>query len=109
MCALVLAGLMHDLGMMIGRASHEEMSVVLAIPIIVRALNQVFGDDVVRKTIIRSMALEAIVGHMSTQRIHSLEAGIILIADGCDMTKGRARIPLATYQLFGRLCKLFSR
>ena len=32
---------------------------------------------------------------MSSRKIHSLEAGIILIADGCDMTKGRARIPLA--------------
>jgi metal-dependent HD superfamily phosphatase/phosphodiesterase len=32
---------------------------------------------------------------MGNRTIHSLEAGIILIADGCDMTKGRARIPLA--------------
>ena len=95
MCGVVLAGLMHDLGMMIGRASHEEMSVILAIPIMDRALAHVFGDDITRKTIIRSLALESIAGHMSTQRIHSLEAGIILIADGCDMTKGRARIPLA--------------
>ncbi|MBQ7287132.1 MAG: hypothetical protein IJW73_05160 [Candidatus Gastranaerophilales bacterium] len=95
LCAVVLAGLMHDLGMMIGRASHEEMSVVLAIPIIDRTLNAIFENDIQRKTIIRSMALEAIVGHMSNQKIHSLEAGIILIADGCDMTKGRARIPLA--------------
>ena len=32
---------------------------------------------------------------MSSHKIHSTEAGILLIADGCDMTKGRARIPLA--------------
>ena len=95
MCAVVLAGLMHDLGMMIGRSVHEKMSIVLAIPIMDRALNHVFQGDIHRKTIIKSMALEAIVGHMSTQKIHSIEAGIILIADGCDMTKGRARIPLA--------------
>ena len=42
MCAVILAGMMHDLGMMIGRASHEEMSVVLAIPIIDRALRVLF-------------------------------------------------------------------
>ena len=95
MCALVLAGLMHDLGMMIGRSSHEEMSVILSLPIMDRALNAVFPDDIQKRTIIKSLALEAIVGHMSTTRIHSIEAGIILIADGCDMTKGRARIPLA--------------
>ena len=38
--------------------------------------------------------MEGIIGHMATHPIHSVEAGIILIADGCDMTKGRARIPL---------------
>jgi metal-dependent HD superfamily phosphatase/phosphodiesterase len=32
---------------------------------------------------------------MGNRIIHSLEAGVILIADGCDMTKGRARIPMA--------------
>ena len=39
--------------------------------------------------------MEGIAGHMGTHKIHSVEAGIILIADGCDMTKGRARIPMA--------------
>lgn len=95
MSAVVLAGLMHDLGMMIGRSSHEEMSIILAIPIIDRTLNHVFPNDIQRRTIIKSLTLEAIVGHMSSKKIHSIEAGIILIADGCDMTKGRARIPLA--------------
>ena len=38
MCAVILAGLMHDMGMSIGRQSHEEMSALLAQPIIQRAL-----------------------------------------------------------------------
>ncbi|WP_155803053.1 hypothetical protein [Segatella baroniae] len=50
--------------------------------------------DILRRTIIRSIAIEGIIGHMATHPIHSVEAGIILIADGCDMTKGHARIPL---------------
>ena len=95
MCAVIIAGLMHDLGMMIGRNCHEEMSVALSQPIIDRTLKAIFPDDIQKRTIIKSLALEAIVGHMSSKRIHSIEAGIILIADGCDMTKGRARIPLA--------------
>lgn len=95
LCAILIAGLMHDLGMMIGRQSHEEMSVMLATPIIDRSLQHVFGDDIHKKVIIKSLAIEAIIGHMSTRKIHSVEAGIMLIADGCDMTKGRARIPLA--------------
>lgn len=59
-------------------------------------LKQVLPDekDVVRRTVIRSVAFEGIIGHMGTHPIHSIEAGIILIADGCDMTKGRSRIPL---------------
>jgi metal-dependent HD superfamily phosphatase/phosphodiesterase len=32
---------------------------------------------------------------MGNRSIYSLEAGIVQVADGCDMKKGRARIPLA--------------
>ena len=95
MCAVILAGLMHDLGMMIGRQGHEDMSVMLAKPIIERAVTHIFPDDLHRRVVIKSVAIEAIIGHMASRKIHSKEAGIILIADGCDMTKGRARIPLA--------------
>ena len=95
MCAVIIAGLMHDLGMMIGRQGHEDMSAMLAQPIIDRTLMKIFPDDLKRRTIIKSLATEAIVGHMSSRKIHSIEAGIILIADGCDMTKGRARIPMS--------------
>lgn len=95
MCAVILAGLMHDLGMMTGRQGHEEMSALLAQPIIDRTLKHVFPDNLHKRVIIKSLATEAIVGHMSSRKIHSIEAGIILIADGCDMTKGRARIPMS--------------
>lgn len=95
MCAVVMAALMHDLGMMTGRQGHEEMSVIFAVPIIDRALKSAFPNDIHKRVIIKSLAIESIIGHMSSRKIHSLEAGIILIADGCDMTKGRARIPLA--------------
>ena len=95
MCAVIVAGLMHDLGMMIGRQGHENMSSLLAQPIIERALNHVFPHDLPRRVIIKSLATECIIGHMASRKIHSIEAGIILIADGCDMTKGRARIPMA--------------
>ncbi|MCD7879347.1 MAG: hypothetical protein LUG16_05385 [Candidatus Gastranaerophilales bacterium] len=95
MCAVLLAGLMHDLGMMTGRQGHEEMSVMLALPLIDRVLLEIFPDNIHKRIVIKSLTIEAIIGHMSTRKIHSVEAGIILIADGCDMTKGRARIPMA--------------
>ena len=81
--------------MAISRQSHENMSVILAQHIIERALLNIFPNDLKRRTVIKALTLESIVGHMSSKKIHSIEAGIVLIADGCDMTKGRARIPLA--------------
>ena len=51
MCAVIMAGLMHDLGMMIGRQGHEDMSVTLAKPIIERAVMHVFPDNLHRRTI----------------------------------------------------------
>lgn len=94
--AVMMAALLHDSGMTIGRKDHELYSGFISYPIISNILKQVLPDnnDVVRRTIIRSMAMEGIVGHMGTHPIHSIEAGLILIADGCDMTKGRARITL---------------
>ncbi len=97
LCAVILAGLTHDLGMMTGRQSHEQMSTVFALPVIERALLNVFPDDIMKRVVIKGLSIEAIIGHMSQRKIHSLEAGVILVADGCDMTKGRARIPLAIH------------
>lgn len=95
LCAVVLAAMTHDLGMMIGRQDHEELSLLFAVKVIERALDTLFKDDIRKKVVLRSTVTEAIVGHMAHRKVHSLEAGIILLADGCDMTKGRARIPLS--------------
>ena len=94
LASVLLSGFLHDLGMSVGRERHERTSAMLALPIIDRILLSVLPDDMQRRVIIRSMALEGILGHMGTTRIHSLEAGLILVGDGCDMTKGRARISM---------------
>ena len=93
--AVILASFLHDLGMAIGRQDHELLSATLAAPIITRLLEAVYPSDTKKRVVIRSLALEGIVGHMANRRIHSIEAGVILLADGCDMEKGRARIPMA--------------
>ncbi|MCQ2583430.1 MAG: phosphohydrolase [Treponema sp.] len=94
--AVILAGFFYDFGMTIGRQDHELYSGILAQPIIDRVLTKFLPEksDLNRRVVIRSMAMEGILGHMGIRRIHSIEAGLILIADGCDMTKGRARIPM---------------
>jgi metal-dependent HD superfamily phosphatase/phosphodiesterase len=94
LCAIIFAAFLHDLGMSMGRQDHELFSMTLALPVIDRTLAQVFPDNLEKRVVIRSLALEGITGHMATRRINSLEAGLILVADGCDMEKGRARIPM---------------
>lgn len=90
--AVLISSLLHDVGMSIGRDNHEFLGVILAMPIIERTLSEVYAEDIEKKTIVRSLIVEGISGHMVTKDIHSLEAGLVLIGDGCDMEKGRARI-----------------
>jgi len=92
--AVILAAMFHDLGMGMGRQNHEMHSIALAMPLIDRILDQVYHDDIKKRVMIRALALEGIAGHMGTITVSSLEAGIVQVADGCDMTKGRARIPI---------------
>lgn len=91
--AVVLAGFLHDIGMSLGRQDHEMHSAYMAYPILDRILTAIY-TDVHQRVVVRSLALEGISGHMGNRQVYSLEAGVILIADGCDMTKGRARIPM---------------
>ncbi|MCX7024122.1 MAG: HD domain-containing protein [Spirochaetes bacterium] len=92
--AVLMAAFMHDIGMSLGRQNHEIAGVILAAPIVTRLLESLYPGEISRRVILRSLVLEGIQGHMATQRIHSVEAGLILIADGCDMEKGRSRIPM---------------
>ncbi|MDR0321066.1 MAG: phosphohydrolase [Treponema sp.] len=93
--AVMIASMFHDLGMGMGRQNHELHSTILALPLIDKILEQLYQDNIRKRVMIRATALEGIAGHMGTINISSIEAGIIQIADGCDMTKGRARIPIA--------------
>ncbi|PKK88588.1 MAG: phosphohydrolase [Candidatus Wallbacteria bacterium HGW-Wallbacteria-1] len=92
--AVMLGTFLHDLGMSVGRQNHELMSSILAQEHIGRILGQ-FYDDPIKLAVMRSLVTECIVGHMATQKIGSLEAGIVLVADGCDMIGGRARISMS--------------
>lgn len=92
--AVFIASVLHDLGMTVARDSHEWLSMVMAYKYIDDILNQVYNDsDLLIKVAVRSVVMEGIFGHMATNRIHTLEAGLVLVGDGCDMEEGRARIP----------------
>ncbi|MEA1939982.1 MAG: phosphohydrolase [Candidatus Caldatribacteriota bacterium] len=96
--AVLISSLLHDTGMSVTRDNHEVLGVVLAIPIIDRILGKVYPNDIKKRIIIRSLIIEGIAGHMANHSIHSLEAGLVSIGDGCDMAKGRARIPFLLSQ-----------
>ena len=88
------AAFLHDIGMGIGREGHEQNAALLAQPVLNRLFREVYPQSREKQIMARCMVMEGIIGHMATRRVHTPEAGVILIADGCDMEQGRARIPM---------------
>ncbi len=91
--AVALGAFLHDFGMGVAREFHEWHSLTLGDMFIRRVLEQIYPDDPALRVVVRAMAHEAIIGHMAKVRIHSVEAGVVLVADGTDMSRGRSRIP----------------
>jgi len=90
---VVLAALLHDVGMSIHRSDHESFSLFVAQPIIRELLADLY--DTATATIIRAEALHAIIAHRSGGKPLTVEAGVVRVADALDMAKGRSRIPFA--------------
>jgi metal-dependent HD superfamily phosphatase/phosphodiesterase len=91
---IFLGAILHDIGMSVTRMNHESIIIPIALPILDRFLKIRYPNNIRKQVILRALAIECIIGHMGSVKVNSLEAGIILIADGTDMEKGRARIPL---------------
>ncbi len=94
---VVLASLLHDLGISIHRSNHEEYSLFVAQPIIDRLLDGSYSTRA--RTIIRSEVLHAIIAHRSDGKPLTLEAGVVRVGDALDMTRGRSRIPFEAGQV----------
>jgi uncharacterized protein len=90
--AVLVAAVLHDVGMSVSRAKHEFMGIHLALPFVEPILEKLYHNDLMKKVTLKSLIIECIFGHMATQTIHTLEAGLVLIGDGCDMEQGRSRI-----------------
>lgn len=87
---VVLASVLHDLGMSIHRDNHEEYSLFLTNTILREVLTFLAIKE---RTILISEVLHAITSHRSDGRPLTVEAGIVRIADALDMSSGRSRIP----------------
>lgn len=88
---VVLASIMHDLGMSVIREGHEIFSAQLAKGILEECLERLYTPE--EEAIITSEVLHAILSHHTSAKPLTLEAGIVRIADALDMEHGRARIP----------------
>jgi hypothetical protein len=88
---VVLAALLHDIGMSVHRRDHEDWSLFLADPKMRELLEDVYDEP--ERTVITSEVLQAITSHRADGEPLSVEAGILRIADALDMAKGRSRIP----------------
>ncbi len=88
---VAVAGFLHDLGMSVGRQEHEIHSVAVGDPFLLGALRHVYDDESLI-FVLRSYIFECIMGHMGHLKVSSIESGIMLVADGCDMEYGRARV-----------------
>lgn len=94
---VVLASLLHDLGMSIHRTDHEQYSLFLARPRIEELLEGVY--EVPTRAILTSEILHAIISHRAGGRPFTLEAGVVRVADALDMAEGRTRIPFEAGQI----------
>jgi uncharacterized protein len=94
---VVLAALLHDIGMAIHRDDHERFSLFLAAPKLRELLDGVY--DVAARTVVLAETLHAIITHRSDGRPLTLEAGVVRVADALDMAKGRSRIAFEAGQV----------
>jgi metal-dependent HD superfamily phosphatase/phosphodiesterase len=88
---VVLAALLHDVGMSIHRRDHEDWSLFLAEPKMRELLEEIYEEP--ELTVVVSEALQAITSHRADGEPLSLEAGVLRVADALDLAKGRSRIP----------------
>lgn len=89
---VVVAALLHDVGMSIHRIDHEHYSLFVAQPKINSLLDGIYATA--PRTILRSEILHAIISHRSDGKPLTIEAGVLRLADALDMAEGRSRIPI---------------
>ena len=87
---VVTAGaFLHDIGNLVHREQHIMHSCYLASQLLLPVLPRYTS----RPTQMLSEILHCIYSHHDNTQCLTTEAGIVTVADGCDMAEGRARIP----------------
>jgi metal-dependent HD superfamily phosphatase/phosphodiesterase len=84
------ATLLHDIGNQVHRKYHEMMGVGLAREVLDRLMPHTY-PEVTQRIELRAFILHAILAHDFDPPPLTVEAGIVAVADGTDVTKGRGR------------------
>jgi metal-dependent HD superfamily phosphatase/phosphodiesterase len=88
---VVASCFLHDIGNAVHREDHEVFSVILADDILGRLLPMLY-PDIGKRTAIRTQILHSLYAHDVGENALTIESAIAVIADGCDITKGRGRL-----------------
>lgn len=88
---IVTGCMLHDIGNAVHREQHEIFSVMYAKGILDRLLPEIY-PDVSMRTAVTEQILHTLYAHDNGANALTIEAAIVVIADGCDITKGRGRL-----------------
>jgi hypothetical protein len=89
---IVLSGcILHDIGNAVHRVEHENFSVMYGKSILERLLPEIYPDTAQRTGVMQQI-LHTLFAHDEAVNALTIEAAIVVIADGCDITKGRGRL-----------------
>ena len=94
---VALAATLHDIGHIVHRDDHTYYSLPLAASFLDRFLREFYDLEAAIR--IKGEVLHAILCHHSEENPLTREAGVVRVADGLDMERGRSRQP---YELGGR-------
>ena len=94
---VALAATLHDIGHVVHRDDHVYYSIPLAADLLDRILSEFY--DTAEVVQMKGEVLHAILCHHTAEDPLTREAGVIRVADGLDMERGRSRIP---YERGGR-------
>lgn len=88
---VALAATLHDIGHVVHRDDHSYYSIPIAGNVLDRILPEFY--DTAAAVRIKGEVLHAILCHHTEEDPLTVEAGIIRVADGLDMERGRSRVP----------------
>lgn len=91
---VLLAAYLHDIGNAVHRTLHEYVGALLAKDILDRLLPQVLPNHPRKRIVaLRQEVMHAIFATEYNAQCLTIEAGVVKVSDGLDMSEGRARVP----------------